>query len=397
MNEQVFEKKYTFINKVAVLSLAVLIYTTSLTTPILGTIAKSFPDVSLNTIKLIPTLPSLVMVVVSLLVGQLERFFTKKQMLYIAMAFLCIGIIPAFYGGITLIIITRVFIGVSFGILFPLAGAIIAQLFEGKERNSMMGYRIGVGAFFGVVFQTYGGMVGVINWRFAFLGFLVIIPVALLIIFKLPEPNMKPVVNTEKSTKEKLKAKTYMIAILNLLYTACVFTFMTNVAIVMSQESIGNPAQAGFVLTMFSAGSFVTSMLYGKIYQLLKKYCMAVAILLIGCGFLILLKGTSYSWFLFGGIIFGMGFGLGQADFITKIVGSATKATATSAMGIMTCFGGLGSFASPYILTFATGLFGLTGTRAPWVVTSISFLVSCVIYIIVVTVPKKKVSIEGNL
>jgi len=392
MNEQSTLKKYSFFNKAAIISLVVLMYTTSLTTPILGIIAKAFPDASLNTVKLISTLPNLVMVVVSLIVGQVERFIGKKTLIYFAMCSLFVGLIPAFFGNITLIIITRVFVGIAFGVIGPLGSALIAEFFEGKERAAMLGYRNSLGAFCGIVFQTYAGMVGVVNWRYAFLGFLVIIPVFVLILTKLPalEKKTESGAAAAKAPRAKLNSKSIFISFMNLLFYVIMYAFMTNVAIVLISDNIGNSAQAGYVLTMFSGTAFFSSMFYGKISQVLKKYTMSLALLLICGSFIILLKGTTLAAFLAGGAVFGLGFGLTQPDFIKKVATSAPKSAVTSAMGLLTACGGIGGFSSAYVLSFVTGIFGITGVRGPWIITSVCFFAAFVLYTIVVTVIKSK-------
>jgi MFS family permease len=168
------------------------------------------------------------------------------------------------------------------------------------------------------------------------------------------------------------------------------FTFMTNIAIVVTADKVANSAQAGFILTFFSAASFVSSMLYGKIHQALKKFTMTAAIFLIGSSLAIMLKGTSYPVFLVAAAMCGLGFGLGQSDFISKCVGSVPRPAATSAMGLMTSFGGIGSFSSPFLLTFLTSTFAIKGIRAPWAIASTGLLVGCVIYTIVIIVAKPK-------
>ncbi|WP_406541281.1 hypothetical protein [Clostridium ljungdahlii] len=73
------EKKYGLTVKVAVLTLAAMLYTTSMTTPALGEIAKAFPNVSATEVKQISTIPSLMMIIFSLVPGQLERFMSKRR------------------------------------------------------------------------------------------------------------------------------------------------------------------------------------------------------------------------------------------------------------------------------------------------------------------------------
>lgn len=53
---------------------------------------------------------------------------------------------PVVLNGFAVLIASRVIFGVGHGLIFPLASAIINQLFTGKQRDRLMGIRAGVGA-----------------------------------------------------------------------------------------------------------------------------------------------------------------------------------------------------------------------------------------------------------
>ena len=65
------EKKYGVGVQIAALSVALLMYTTSMTTPALAEIAKAFPTAAPETVKLLSTIPSLMMVIFALVAGKL--------------------------------------------------------------------------------------------------------------------------------------------------------------------------------------------------------------------------------------------------------------------------------------------------------------------------------------
>ncbi len=372
------ESRYDALTKTAVLSVALLMYTTAMTTPALGEIAKAFPDVSPEKIKMIATIPSLMMVIFSFVCGQLERFLSSKKILYIALCLLfCGGIMPAFFGGVTFILLMRAVFGAGYGMVFPLASSIIADLFEGRERDKLMGFKSSVGAMAGVVFQMLGGYLAAINWRFAFLGFLLVLPIALLIWAKLPDPGIKTLDSTA-NTKSRLTARTYLLSIMNAFYNILQFSFMTNIAIVLTTTGAGNATQAGVILTVFTAAAFVAGLIFGKVSLLLKRFTITLAIGCVGTAFFIMLHADSLMVFNLAAALFGMGFGLYNPDFTLKIINSAHKTASTLALSVYVVFTGLGQFASPFVLSFATNLFNLSGPKAPWTIAAAAILVFAV-------------------
>lgn len=91
MSEQ---QKNLFV-QIAALSVALLLYTTSMTTPALAEIAKAFPDAAPETIKLLSTIPSLMMVFFSLIAGRLTQYMSIKKIILIATGLIFIGGIPS--------------------------------------------------------------------------------------------------------------------------------------------------------------------------------------------------------------------------------------------------------------------------------------------------------------
>ncbi|WP_371374822.1 MFS transporter [Sporomusa aerivorans] len=386
------DKKYGFVTKAAVLSVALLMYTTATTTPALGAIAKAFPDVSPDTVKQIASLPSLMMIAGSLLTGQLERFMTKKAILYVSMTVqLVAGIIPAFYGDMALILVCRAFFGVGYGLVFPLASSLIADLFDGRERDTLMGLKSAVGAAAGIVFQMLGAYLAVISWRHAFLGFLLIIPIFLMIFFKLPEPEKKTApMAADGAVQARLTPATWYICLLNLIYNLIQFSFMTNVAIVMTTAKIGNAMQAGMVLTAFTAAAFVAGLAYGKVAQVFKRYTVALAVGLVGLAFLMLLNVDTYALFLVAGAIFGLGFGTYNPAVTLLLIGTAHKSAATLALSFFVALMGVGQFLSPIALGFLTKMLGFAGPLAAWQLAAPACLAAAVILTLAAAFNKPK-------
>lgn len=382
------EKKYGIKSKVAVLTIAVLMYTTSMATPALGDIAKAFPNVNPDVIKQIASIPALMLIVFANIPGILERFMPKKTILYIAMALMFVGITPAFFGDMTVILVTRAVFGMGYGIIFAYASSLIAYLFEGKERDAMMGYKSAVGAAAGVLFQTLGGFLATFNWRYSFLGFLLVIPAFLLVLFWLPEPEKKTA--GPGAAKGKLSPKTFGIALFAMLVNICMFSFMTNVAIVMVSGKIGNAAQVGLVLNMFTAIAFVAGLLFGRVIKPnLKKFTLAVALALFACSFIILVSAQSFSLFIAASLLFGLAFGTYNPELTLKLFASSTAAPSVS-IGIYLAGTGLGQFLSPIVLTPFAALFGFKGPRAAWYIAAVVLAISAIATFIFSAMSKTK-------
>ena len=393
MTEQKNEQHGAIVS-VAALSVALLMYTTSMTTPALGEISKAFPEASPEKIKLLSSIPSLMMVVFSLVSGYVTRYISIKKVLYIAMALLFAGgIVPAFYGGINFILGTRFVFGVGYGLVFPLASAVVIDLFEGSRKNKLMGYRSAVGAAAGVVFQTMGGVLAMYHWRYAFLGFFLVIPIALLIHFKLPETAVKaaPGGIAGQPKEKKLTAWTYIYAVVCALMNLVQFTFMTNVAVVIQADGIGDAVMAANVLSTFTGAAFVTGLLYGHIARILKRMDIAFASACVGVSFVMLISAHTYVMFLAAACVFGVGFGTYNPSIAIRAAASATQRQyAPLAISLYVSGTGVGQFLSPYATKLARQVFQLTTPRADWIIAAVSILTGTVIAAVIILATKKQ-------
>lgn len=389
-------QQYGLATKTAVLSLAALLYTTKMAGPALGAIKQAMPGVSPIMIQQFLTIPPMMMIVGSLVTARLQKMIPKKQILYIGMLLqIVFGIMPAIYHDIYFMLGTRVLFGLGFGMTFPLVSSFIADLFDGSERDTMMGYKSAAGAAAGVVFQMLGGYLAAISWQYNFLGLLILIPVYLLVMFKVPEPELKAAPTAAAGGGfGGLTRTTWFIYAFNMVFNILQYSFVTNIALVMAAEKVGGPTEAGAVLTVFTGAAFVAGILYGKITRLFKEYTLALAFGFLAAAFMIVVHYNTYVMFMVGAALYGLGFGLYNPEITIRTIKSVHKSAATLAMSFFVCSMGIGQFGSPF-LVFIAKVLGLQGSKATWMVVAPTCLVLCVLMILLNLFAKNKNSADN--
>lgn len=380
------EKKYTTIQKVAVLSIAMLVYTTSLANSSLGAIANAFPDLNALTIKQISTIPPLMMIPFGLLAGFLVRFMKKKTVILIAIVLEFIGgIAPAIYNkDFSFILASRYVFGAGFGLIFPFLVSVIADLFKGDERRNMMGYKGSFSALSGIICSLLGGYLASIHWSYAFYGMFIIVPVFFLVLFKMPHPEdhtaEKAEVKAPHRIIPKLRTNGWLIVGFNLLFNIMMFTYTSNLAIVMAKDKITNPAGAGATLAVNTGIAFLTGIFFGKLVKpVFKKFTIVFALCMIGSSFITLIYGTQYIHFAIAACLYGIGFGTYNADIALTLMDRVPKEESSLVMSIYLCAQGLGQYLCPPVVALLTGALGFQGTRSPWMVAGPSLIIAAVI------------------
>lgn len=387
------KSKYGIVVKAATLSVALLMYTTSMTTPALAEIAKAFPDVSGETVKLISSIPSLMLCIFSLVSGILTRKVSIKKSILLASALIFVGVLPAFFGNMSFVLFTRVVFGAGYGLVFPLAAAVVTDLFEGAQKDAMMGWKSAIGALAGVVFQSLGGVLASYSWRYSFLGFLLVIPIVLLILFALPDTGVREAKQTKGTDASGSKyTKTLAICgVVGFLLNSVQFSFMQDMAIFLAADEIGSALDAANVLSTFTAFSFIAGLVYVGAAKILKRYTPVIAIFLVGIAFAIAMTAGSLPVFFVAAAIFGLGFGFTNPALTLTAASAVTdRAYTPMAISIYVCCTGVGQFLSAYILKFLRNILGLTATRADWQIACVAILVGSVIGFVCLVLSGKK-------
>ena len=374
------------INIIAAISVSGLIYLGNFVSPVISAISAEYPDVPEATIKMLTTIPSLMMVIMSLVSGTLtSRFPIKKIVVFASLFSLVGGLIPVFLNGITALIVSRFIFGVGHGLIFPMASAIVNQLFTGKQRDRLMGIRSGIGALIGAAYSSIAGIVGLINWRCSFACIVVVIPIAILIAWKCPENELsKRTTQSGETVKEKkLTPLTYIICAGLFIFNMLMVTFMTNLSLVVARDGIGSVAQAGTVSSVYTISAFVAGIIFSAVKGKAKRYTSPLAFGLVGVGLAILFFSYSLPLFYIGAIFYGLGFGFYNPQLTMVAAQTATKPIyAPIAIAVYTSCVGIGQFLASIVLPQVATIFGVTSTRSDWLLAFVGSGIAVVISVI---------------
>ena len=224
-----------FLLKASILSISLLtVMASAAISPALAKIHQAFRGTDPTLIKLVLTLPSLLIIPFSLLCGWLVKRVQKKYILLV-------GLVIYFFGGIggalaqniTQLLIIRAIFGMGVGLVIPLSTSLIADFYEGTERTKMMGYSGSVSHFGGVIFLLVSGWLACISWRYAFAVYGLSLLIFLMILFWLPEPQIKKAAGPAKA---KLPFAVYVCAVLGALMMIAFYAAPTNLAMFIENE-----------------------------------------------------------------------------------------------------------------------------------------------------------------
>ena len=356
---------------------------------IMADLIVAFPEFSPTTVMLIATTPGLLQIFPSLFYGKLANKFSKRALLMTGLIlFLIGGIMPFFLTNLFAIIIFRGILGLGVGITLPLSVDIITGFFDGRERDFLIGFGTSTIACVGAIFfQVVGGMLAdAYGWNYGFLVYLFPIWILAITFLFLPEPEKQDVPNASlKDVLFKAPKTVYGFTLGQVIFTAFVFGYVTNISIIIQTEGLGNATEAGWAISLFTTGTLVTGFFFGKLRGMWPNLSVPIGILLTAVGILWCSTVGSLTMIFIASFLGGMGLGIVIPGVLTRVSELSNLAKGISFVGIAAAGQGLGGIVSPYMYATILNIFGLESGRSTLLVASIGLFVLAIAWAIITT------------
>jgi ACDE family multidrug resistance protein len=223
-------------------------------------------------VGLIITTHGLFMALFSPLMGSLiDRKGARRP--YIA-ALICYGLA----GGSGLLInsfwvlmVSRACLGIALAGIFAGINVLILNMYDGVERDRVMGWRGSAQNFGGVIWPLIGGALGAFSWRFPFAVYMLAIPIGLFAIAAVPEAPIQHPARAQSNNKTSVFRVFRESPVLSVIYGLTFFShfLLYSIVIFLPQllESFGTTStfRIGLYITTMTGSAGVTAFIYGKI------------------------------------------------------------------------------------------------------------------------------------
>jgi MFS family permease len=341
--------------KVTVLAPSFVLVSIVAIVPALARIADAFPDESATSVQMLAVLPSLVAFPVILLSGALAGVIRKKQIVIVSiLLMLAGGLLPVlFYQSFPFLLICGAVFGLGLGGVSPMTTALVYEHYPHKQAT-MMGYMGSCLCVGGMVFSFLGGWLASYHWRYAYLAYLLLIPV-LAAVLMLPKGSV--VKSTVRFTGLFTAPMVYCLA-------QCVITtigyniFNTNIAMYIEDAGFGGARMAGIVTSAYSAAGIAGGIFTGRIIGKLRGYTLPALFLVAGIGMLGIRLSPSLALVVTSAFIVGFTFSVFMPAGYDLATRSAPPGAATPAIAVYCCSHQLGQFLTPIVINGAASAVG---------------------------------------
>jgi MFS family permease len=338
---------------------------------VMADIAKVFPRESTTILQMILTVPSLMSIPISLLVGFLASYIHKKHLVIFALVCEIIGgCIPlAAHSSVTVLIVSSAFIGIGQGFLISISSAILAEHFEGNTRGWAMGLRQAATSIGTAGLTVLTGFLCELAWWKAYFIFLLVIPIIVLTLILLPKGGLDAKLVGKglglKGLKRVFTPGVVYWCVMSFFLGCFSYSFYLNIGMSIASKGLGGSSVVGLATAWGSVVTILVAVGFGLILRTFRKYTMALGMLVFASAFFVLFGAADLTAVIIGGIVNGIATGIqmpGSMQFLTEKV---DREAGTMALAMSNASTSFGITLSPVIVNSIAGQFGpLDGTTS---------------------------------
>jgi MFS family permease len=352
---------------------------------------KIFTDQSLSTIQTVISLPNLLSVVAGVLASVLVSFgiSTKKNLTITGIFIIAVtGIVALlFHTQFWQMVLFSVLIGFGIGFFVPTSQSIMIDSFDEKERQLISGLQFSFINFGGILMSLAGGLLITLVWYGGYIILLVMLPVAILSVFALPQDKLRAGIKHEAEKKQrrvKLPADVFYYSAVLFLFSLMFNVTMSNLPTHLETNHLGNAGTAGTVIATTLAGGVLSGIFFDKLSSRLRDYMIPISFIIIFIGFTLLnIFSASLPVIFFAVFLVGMSTSLCLPQCMFSASNVVDPSNSALAATFLSCIApGSGGFLSPVVFTNITQALVKDSTSFRYQFVGIIALLAGVVYIL---------------
>ena len=334
--------------KVSLLSISLVLTSTAAIASTIPLMKEYFFNYSLASIELLTTVPSLMIMIFILLSHLISRKIGSKNTVVLGLIIALIsGVIPIFIKDYIIILISRMALGIGFGLFNSLAISLINDLFSGNEKVQMIGFQGAVQGFGSAILTFLAGQFLKTDWNMAFAIYFIIIPIIILFILFVPNvPNNKKE-NQKISLDYSIIKYVVLIFVVLMIYNAVFLKTPT----LVEEQNFGNAVDTSMILTIVQIGSMITGWLFGFIYKRLQESTLLLALILMAVSFLIVSFAKSLFIVSISSALSGISFSLFAPYLVNKVSEESSLESQNFSISLLIVAAQMAGLLSPYFLS----------------------------------------------
>lgn len=318
--------------------------------PALGIIKQHFSTAPDLLVQFIVSIPALLIIITSLFFRTVSKRLRTRSIAIIGLVLYVIAGAGCFFvREIHVLLAMRALLGVSVGLIMPLSTGLLAYYFPPSELARLMGLSAAMNQMGGVVATLLAGLLATIEWKYAFLVYVLGLIALVMVLMWLPNEQLSSNDKQGNPFEPRHLLKFHPSVIGMFMLMLIFFIFPTNFAIIASEQTSLSPQAITMIMVGLDMVAFFVGLAFGQLMKTFRRPIKYFAPLSFIIGYGLYLLGSVPS-LLCGSAFIGVAAGVGVPYLNTIASIKGGKNSATTVMPLLSAALYLGQFVSPIVV-----------------------------------------------
>ncbi|MBS1007452.1 MFS transporter [Leuconostoc suionicum] len=344
--------------------------------------------------QVLATTPSITVTIFVLLSSFIAAKLGDKNTIILGVTLVGIaGIIPFFTDSYVIILASRTVLGAGFGIFNSLAVSMIAVMYNGKTRSSMLGYRAAAEQVGQAVLTLLAGLLLAFGWHATFLVYLIAFPILFLFIKRVPDTSEMTPLKTETTDSKQVEEVTRISPLVLVLTLFAAFLVIDYMAIqlsfpFMAADLKGDGYNTSPILSAMLIAATIGGVTYGWFMAKFGRFTLQIGLVLMAISnFLVAFSNGNFGMLILGVLLIGFPLQLISPFIFNQLPKLAPLARQSLVTSIILIGFNVGVFIEPIVVAAFAKLIGHGGgSAASSAYATIPYLGSVLLIIAIITV-----------
>ncbi|MBZ6003107.1 MFS transporter [Leuconostoc gelidum subsp. aenigmaticum] len=323
--------------------------------------------VSATQVQALATTPSIVVTVFVLLSSFIAAKLGDKKTIMLGMLLVGFaGIVPFFVTSYPIILVSRMILGAGFGIFNSLAVSMIAVMYQGQTRATMLGWRAAVEQIGQAVLTFVAGLLLNFGWQTTFLVYLLAFPILYLFYVRVPDTTEMLAADQKNNKKTHIKRDvpqniSPLVWVLTLFAAFIVIDYMAiQLSFPFMAQSLGvSGLLVSTILSLMLVAAMVGGLVYGGMQKLFGRFTLQVGLLLmVLSNFLVAFSNGNFVILTIGVLLIGFPMQLISPFIFSQLPNLAPLKKQPFVTSIVLIGFNVGVFVEPFALSLLAKIMG---------------------------------------
>ena len=323
--------------------------------------------VSATQVQALATTPSIVVTVFVLLSSFIAAKLGDKKTIMLGMLLVGFaGIVPFFVISYPIILVSRMVLGAGFGIFNSLAVSMIAVMYQGQTRATMLGWRAAVEQIGQAVLTFIAGLLLNFGWQTTFLVYLLAFPILYLFYVRVPDTTEMLAADQKNNKKTHINRNvpqniSPLVWVLTLFAAFIVIDYMAiQLSFPFMAQSLGvSGLLVSTILSLMLVAAMVGGLVYGGMQKLFGRFTLQVGLLLmVLSNFLVAFSNGNFVILTIGVLLIGFPMQLISPFIFSQLPNLAPLKKQPFVTSIVLIGFNVGVFVEPFALSLLAKIMG---------------------------------------